>query len=339
MVALPLTKRIHDLLRWGDHQHQYRSRSELFMAVVTAMVNAGWSAEKAWDVLSDPHNAGGDCLRVRSDGRPRRHARGDFQATWRKAEKFTRERPAFRDRPTVMEAIVRLQEEAQTSLWSGRAGGTDRAVLEAMLQIAQRCGKVRFGAAVRDVAVLAGVSLSTASVSLRRLQSAGWIRRVAKADVRNASTWRLRKAAEHSFSDLALPGALLLAPDTFCWAALGWTKARVYEALDSEPRPTRDLAAAFAICSRAMRGHLSRLAEFNLATRTLDGWIKGPASASAVALELGTAGRQARQRDRLETERILRRQHLAARKSPEHSLTRPEGRTECSGRLLKVVAS
>ncbi len=284
----------------------------MLMALITAMVAAHWSPDRAWRVLIDVRNAGGDPLRTDRHGKPQRKPRLYFEKAWSGAEEYLTTHPPIRDRAGAVERLVAMREAATGARWSGRGGATDRAVLDILISMAMRAGRLHIHASVRDVAVGVGCNPVTASRSLKRLEATRWIARVSNATPTLAAQFKLKmprggtlpqhsgfREPENYASDELI--------ETFCWAGLGWSKHRVYAALGSEPISASDLAAALGVTPRTVARHLRRLASHGLAIRVLDGWTRGATDLLEVAVWLGTAGRRERQREQHIRERAGRR--------------------------------
>jgi DNA-binding transcriptional regulator YhcF (GntR family) len=324
-TSWPLSERMARLLKWGDLEGRYRSRSEMFMALVTAMVGAKWSPDRAWRILTDVHNAGGDPLRTDRNGRPRRKARVYFERAWSNAEEYVTTHPTIRDRGGVKEALVAMRGAADGVRWAGRGGATDRAVLDVLIGIATDAGRFHFHASIRHVAEEIGCNPVTAARSLQRLRKARWITQLSKHTPALAAKYKLKIPAggtlpQHSgFGEpesYASPyyrgNRSIELAETFCWAGLGWSKHRVWTALSQEPVTARDLASRLGVTTRTVARHLQVLAHHGLAQRALNGWTGGTADPTEVAVRLGTAGRHDQQRVKHALQREQRRAAFGA---------------------------
>lgn len=194
-----LSPRIAALLRLGDGEGRYESRSEMIQALVTAAVNAGWHESDLWAALCDPSNAAGEKLRgmLGDEGEP--EARRWLGASWRRAERFVAQRPPAMDAADLGRRISRLRQEAERFPWPNRSGANDKAVLGAHLDIAEQSGYLTHGASVRQVADMAGVVAGTVSRSHVRLVRMGWLERGARGVRRD------RRADEWTVTPPGLP--------------------------------------------------------------------------------------------------------------------------------------
>jgi hypothetical protein len=180
------------LLEQGDGTGRYRSRSEIVQALALAAVNADWSFELFLRSLLNPQHAGGEKVQKLVAKRGIRHARLYAHRSWRRAERRAAAIPSFRDREGARAVVDTIERHADQREWPGKAGGTDRAVLQAHLELARKVGSLTYGASDRLVAERAGVTFPTANKSHRRLAAHAWLERLELGRGRRASIWRLR---------------------------------------------------------------------------------------------------------------------------------------------------
>jgi predicted transcriptional regulator len=293
-----LSRRITELLRWGDLVDRYGSRSEVLQAVVTEMVRLRWSFDAAYSTLRNPRNAGGEHLRTNRHGRSRSEGRAQkqLQRAWRTAETFLSERPDFRNRVDVVAELTRIREAVLDHPWKGRGGATDQAVMLALLDIAMPVGKIEVHASTRELAVRIVSGTATTSRALGRLHRAGWISRTRRASGPRAAWWRINRRARPNHLGLREHDLREVQPEAFCWAGLGWSKGRVYALLDQEVRSPQELSATLGIGVATVRKHLQTLEAYGLAKRVMDGFVAGQTDPARITGTLGTRGRQERQR-------------------------------------------
>jgi biotin operon repressor len=91
---------------------------------------------------------------------------------------------------------------------------------------------------------------------------------------------------------------------------MGKSKFEVWRLLGTEPVTTASLADARGVTQRTVQQHLARLREVGLATRQVNGWVKGPDTPQQVGELLSTAGAGARQVERHLIERQAYREQL-----------------------------
>src|SRR4051794_11912509 len=185
------------LLRAGDVDGRYASRSEAVLATALAAASAGWT-ESGWrEVLAGSALADWATIQRRKGGgrRPRNPADGDrrLATTWAKAARRALLRPPASDHLAVRAelAAVLAAADVDPGQWGGAAGGTDHAVLAVLVEIGMHACTLTPSASVRQLAERANVSATTAGNALRRLVERGWIVRQAAAQGTSAAAWRL----------------------------------------------------------------------------------------------------------------------------------------------------
>src|SRR5262249_17739908 len=164
---------------------------------------------------------------------------------------------------TVRRQLRKWRALAFSPQGRGMAGETQRAVLRALFDIAQKRGSLLVHASVRDLADATHISsLGTISCALRALRTAGWLTKhpsTALLHRRNrpsheqAYVYELRVPAgvtrrpdtEHSYpqwvdceEECSELGRI---PDLWRWRELGPNGLRVYEALGEQPLSTAAL--------------------------------------------------------------------------------------------------
>lgn len=313
---MTFSARIFRLLRSGDHKGAYPSRSEMIQGFALAAVNA--RLPEAWlvKVLLDPRNRGGEKIQQLAGRKGEREAQRYVAMVYRNAQSYAAAHPSFGGRPEVIAEIAEIERIADRACerWTGRSGATDRAILQAHLNIARRCGSLEHGASVREVAVSAGInSISTVSSAHGRLERDQYLRRIEKAD--HGAAARYVVGLPKSRSRTILPMGALgdcsgqeLGADVFRWrGGLGKSAARVYLAL-LIGGTTEELAGRLGCTISAVRKQLRRLATVGLAARDMLGrWGRTPADLDDVARHLGVKGEGDRQRARYQYERELYR--------------------------------
>lgn len=327
LVSGQLSRNMWRLIREGDPAAlRYATRSDAAMAVIVACANAGWTFERTLQLFLSPQNAIGDWLRTdyRGNQRTDRAARRLFARSWDAAVKFVAANPAIRDRATACELIAKILDAAQNSRWSGVGGATDLAVLSVHIGIAAGLASLTYGASVRQVGEMAGVSIAAVSRSHRRLRRKGWVRRRARGRDGTASTWKLHlpesatqmeQSAHTVVQGKECSTFVALDHDVWRWGGLGKTKMFVYAELSTEPIPAKEIAARLQNSVRTVQRHLRTLKEFGLAERVMDGWVRGKGTLEEVAVELGTAETGARQRKKHRADRAAYRRRPVPRRA------------------------
>jgi len=335
LPARPLSESITALLRDGDVDARYASRSEAVMATALAAAGAGWT-ETAWrEVL-----AGGDLgdwgpvQRRKTGGRRLRNpadAERRLATTWRKAELRAAARPPVADHFSLRAELAELVAAADTdpAVWGGAAGVTDRAVLAALVDVAAAAATMTPSASTRQLAEAANVSAGTAAVALHRLVGRGWLRLEHPHQGTQAATWRLVRPAAVPAAPAGVDAVLEQLPprppiaaggsprahDAFTHTihgGLGRVAARIFDALDDGAYgglSVAQLAVLTGLHRRTVVRHLVGLQAAGLAVCGGRGasWARStaaadpdqlPAALSVAADLLGSTGATGRRRAR-----------------------------------------
>lgn len=192
--------------------------------------------------------------------------------------------------------------------WHGRAGSTDRAVFEALIERSKRENTLwgDFRASIREIAELARITAKTAGNSLNRLVDAGLIVRVNEEAVQKKNAVSLWKFAGNSYQN-DNPNSRSYHTNAFGLEryhsvvvtrnflsenkALGKTPARVYAYLMTLGRAAEvaEIAAFLNLSVHQVYRALSpqSLQKHALVEKTAQGWQ----AVDAVPLELERAGR------------------------------------------------
>jgi DNA-binding MarR family transcriptional regulator len=330
-----LSPRMRTLLRRGDTAGRYKGDSEVAMALATAAVNAGIGWERWARMMCHDGNAGGASAQKRSG-----KVREDWLwRTWEKAVDYVTSNPPVVNADDARRQLgeIRAAIAASADRWRGQAGATNRAVLEAHLQVAEEIGAVAgYHLAVRSLAERAGINKDTACAANQRLVEQGWLHREWIGRGTAATRWRLdapaaaleaaseanRAAFGHTTHappgqspEVRASGTLAwdtLSHDVWRYGGLGKNGLRVAAELDHGHEPsaaslTQSLHLHPSTVTRALeRGRLAGLFQ-----RSDQGqWqLVGPVEAldlNQAAQVSGTHGRGARARALHEAERARR---------------------------------
>ena len=175
-----LSPRMRELLETGVNPRGSRSQGIISLAV--SAVNARWTFSEFRTAMD--RSPAGAKLHDRPD------ADKELRRVWAKAIRFVRLSPPIATENEASHLIRAVRALADDSTWPGRAGATDRAVLEAHLCIAERAHFIEYTASVRQIAEAAGLSTRTVSASHSRL-CANWLERIAVGSKGLASKWKL----------------------------------------------------------------------------------------------------------------------------------------------------
>jgi len=315
----PFSGRIFALLREGDREGKYPSRSEVVQALALAAVNARMSEAWLFKVCLDPKNRGGEKVQQLARTKGEEEARRYVAMVYRNARQFALAHPPFRRRSDALAKFDEIERAANAnpSRWKGRAGATDRAVLQAHLTIMRRSGRSEHGASVREIAILAGLdSISTVSTSQKRLEQDGHLQRLEKAKLGAAARYVVclpnfpsRTVIPVGALEDCSAGESSPAADVFRWGGgLGKATWRVWCALNG--CTVSELATLLDLKQTSLGKHLARLVVHRLAVcDPAKRWHRLD-NIDAGAERLGIAGEGVRQRERYEHEREMHQQRL-----------------------------
>lgn len=299
--------RVERLLVEGDAEGALPSRSEVIQTIAFAYFTAGRSFEDFLTAVLNPANRGGEKAQEMGG----KEARAYLQRAYSQAASFT-------PNPSVVRRQIRQPSDLASIgniRWSGVAGATDRACLEALLHKALRLSSDIFGMSVRELGELAGVRKDTAARSLRRLRSEGLIEQVQPSLRGKPAIWRLMVQVEDSQIHmgrghvLTVPRSPRPIPDAFRWSGLGPNGYRVWKATRELHQPGV-IAENLGIHPSTVRRRLAQLADVGLVERRDQdrGWYYIYRDLRAVAEDLGVDGSLAQQKEYHARERQYRGQ-------------------------------
>ncbi len=335
VVVHPLSAPIAALLRDGDVDGRYASRSEAVLASALAAAGAGWT-ESAWRAVLEPSALGEWAQVQRRRTGTRRHRNPPdiarrLATTWAKAARRAAARPPVADAASVRAELAAVLGAADhnPAVWRGAAGVTDRAVLAALVELGAGACTVTPSASTRQLSELVNISPATAATSLQRLRTRGWLRLEHPAAGTHAATWRLLRpeqvanppAAVHEVLEALPPrpltpsGGSARAHDAFTHTVhggLGRVAARLFDVLDDGAYgglSVAELAALTGLHRRTVLRHLVGLQAAGLVAAGDGGrrWARSltagdreqlKAALDGAAVLLGCAGRTARRRER-----------------------------------------
>ncbi len=335
VVVHPLSAPIAALLRDGDVDGRYASRSEAVLASALAAAGAGWT-ESAWRAVLEPSALGEWAQVQRRRTGTRRHRNPPdiarrLATTWAKAARRAAARPPVADAASVRAELAAVLGAADhnPAVWRGAAGVTDRAVLAALVELGAGACTVTPSASTRQLSELVNISPATAATSLQRLRTRGWLRLEHPAAGTHAATWRLLRpeqvanppAAVHEVLEALPPrpltpsGGSARAHDAFTHTVhggLGRVAARLFDVLDDGAYgglSVAELAALTGLHRRTVLRHLVGLQAAGLVAAGDGGrrWARSltagdpkqlKAALDEAAVLLGCAGSTARRRER-----------------------------------------
>jgi predicted transcriptional regulator len=199
-------------------------------------------------------------------------------------------------------SIARIAAALDAHVWTGPGALQDRLTLRFMLSKAEKAGRIAdLNVSVREVAAWTGCWPSTASRSLRRLMTTGWITGGSNnyaGTVRVSSRgWNLVVPTEEPpVHNQESAGSPCITP--FVASGLGRAAGYTYEMLTDQPISASQLAKKLEKDKRTIQRHLARLKAYGLAARDPDGWVRTDEDATRVAKDLGIEELLQRRRDR-----------------------------------------
>jgi hypothetical protein len=181
----------------GDTLNRFGgNRSAVAVAITASIIQIGWSFPEFLAVALDPSSVGLAHLRMQHSGGgrllPRRDPEGAARRMWLSTIQWVLDHPATplapRDIPLQLPAVATAVDAAG---WGGQAGPGERAVMDALLVLALAVGSVTVGCSVRRLAILVGLSKTTAAAVLIRLQTKCWLVALPGRKEREAATFEL----------------------------------------------------------------------------------------------------------------------------------------------------
>ncbi len=295
------------------------------MQLANGFVSAGLPETAVRSMLLEPTNEGARFLNFDSKGNPRPAAERERQArnAVRSASRHQINGTPFRDRAETVEQLATLQglADADPARWKGAGGATERAVLQACIEIALDVGCSEFWASIRQLADRANVSVGAAKRARSRLRR-DWLEVIVEGAGTRAAVLRLRTNlnAVPKWNPLSLwkeePMGSTWCASHDLWRGnpgLGKATGRVYALLQPAPQPAGEIATALGVETRVATKHLRKLERYELAERWQDGWALGSADVDDVATDLGVAGRRADQHARHRVHAEQRAEYLQQR--------------------------
>jgi hypothetical protein len=279
---------------WASH---YSSKLAARGGVMLHAVNLGWTVRECQAVFLNPANPGSALWTTGSHGKDHgqheaaRRLRADYERCTAKAVQD----PAYSSGQEVRQELSMVRAQVGASIWPGRTGKTDRAVLLGVLDRMIEVGSDRINMSERDTGLRAGVTRDTARASMRRLAQAGLIERskdtlpegisqLAPGPARADLIKVVGVAISLHINLKTSPGESYMErkgntydPAHETWLHLGKGAGELWSLLTDDPQGVRELARAANVSpSTVSRRQLPKLAEHELAAMQDKGWILGP---------------------------------------------------------------
>ncbi len=312
--------------RRGQRIRSYRTRSEVEAAVVTALASAGWGYSEIEALFEtwQPGHYRDACKHAEahpaSEFCPSR--RRYLWRTWAKVLGYlagTPERAVLAD----------WYQRALALPWPGRTGALEQAVYLGVAAIGWQFSSFDVYASLRDIAEHAGASVQGVSNAIRRLNERGLLIALGRAapphstkqyQISEPQTHQQRAGRETTHTCELCP-SFPHAPGMSAFAsvsgelwgqdALGRSAGLVYARLDAAPRSIKELSVLTGKNRDTVSDALRRLATENLAAKSSQGWIVGPAKLGDVAQQHGVDGKARLRRERHQRQREAYQQGVA----------------------------
>jgi DNA-binding transcriptional regulator GbsR (MarR family) len=145
--------------------------------------------------------------------------------------------PEIKNKDDVRIVLRKMRTGVRKAHFEARTGKTDRAVLLFLIKRGIEIGAYNVYPGTRNISVELGITKETVSVSLRRLQDAGWIERQSEGrrKLKGADIWRIRFESFQfeSIDELDHSHPLLAYSDIWTPAGLGINAQRVLQYLSA----------------------------------------------------------------------------------------------------------
>lgn len=298
-----LPRRARQILE-GRIYDRYDTRSEAEQAVVTTLVNAGFSFPET--------------LALFRSYRPPKFAQMDQgdpdEATRWLRVCFDKARHWCASDSPARRYARELQAKAEAARWPGRSGSTDRAVFLAHTNLAHRAGQPTYHASSRDLAEIAGVQRITATKATRRLRQAGLLELIESANFVYANRFRLPEKTKfaplpHSCIDGVVQCSSFLLPDAFRQRGLGRAAFEALCVLEAGPLRAKEIADQTGRHVQTVRKALKKLRRFRVANKTRGRWFGTALSEinlEQLARDVGTYGARKKQNEKHRADRLRR---------------------------------
>lgn len=290
----------------------YSSASEREFAVLCTLINSGWDWNQIFPAFNRYATHGHYTRKVSELGATR--AATWLEKDYHRALQFVRANESEERR-----AARSLQQWAINVQWNGRTGAHNQVVFLAHAKIAERVGHLTYGASVRELAELAGVSKNAASRANHRLLNDP--RRLLsiqhEATASLSTRWALDTThAQNLYTPSPLGGYDCIQSarhDAFRWKGLGKSGAQIYELLhQGQPLTAEEIANTTGRHVGTVRRNLNKLKTFGLVQEhgAASKWTAQVVDLNGVAHVLETSGTGARQKQMHALERQRHAQEL-----------------------------
>jgi Bifunctional DNA primase/polymerase, N-terminal len=303
----------------GIGMDSYGSRSEAEQAIVTALINAGYTFQAILDTFKRWSYS--DSRFKYEQERGEHYAVDWLMRSYRNAVSFVTE-----NQSSVTLTVVELRKLAAVRSWRGNAGATDRAVYLAHLSIARRAQSMIYGASVRELAELAGIRAETVSNSNKRLISHHRLIVRAERDIRQAAyAYQLLPVSESvqssHFSNVRDCTEIDWSHDLWRRGmGLGKVAAEVWAVLQADDLSQEEIVTATKRSKPAVSKTIGRMRDAGMIAPILNKWHASKIDLDEVAKQVGCWGIGAKQKAHHIQERITSKREIEAKHANSFSI-------------------
>jgi DNA-binding transcriptional regulator YhcF (GntR family) len=310
----------------GESCDRYITRSEAEQAIVTVLVNSGYSFEEILSAFRNNPAAGKFATLSHKDPD---HAVDYLRHSYNRARSWCVNQSAARH------IAIELLDFANSIPWPGRSGSSRRAVFIAHAGLSYRSGQPTYHASTRDLAELAGCDHHTASRATAHLCAAGFVelrqqsaytfaRRFALPDRGTLQTkTKLRPLTTTTFEGVGQVSSFSL-PEAFRARGLGRAAYEVLQAFHVGSLTCAQLAEKTGRHVQTIRKALKVLKRHGLVTKTGRMW-RGRAiediDLEQLSRALGMKGAAMHQRERHNADRLRHRLRHKIQQTQETEVT------------------
>lgn len=222
----------------GRNIDSYSSRSEAEQSLIVSLINSGASFDQVLSLFNH-FPCAGRYSEIRANNSIK-------AARWLRFSYDEGKHFALTHESTAKQIARSALEWAVLAPWPGRTGAVDRMVFIAHTEIAYKAGRLKYAAASRDLAEIAGVSHMTATRATWRLFELGLVTLSQKAVADSANIYQLstQNITLHSLTSPAVrKWNTLFVHDLFRHGGLGQSAGQVWQVLQEQSVTIDDLAS------------------------------------------------------------------------------------------------
>lgn len=257
----------------SDHDHA------VMAAIATGAARAEWDFPTFRSALLDTNSGAGQPARAYAHRKGYDAVLKYIQRVWTRAQTHVSKVDPFTSRTDALVDLLGLRDSIARSSWRGSGQGTALRILMAHWHTAYRLGGRRYTLSYREMAELAGCTVTTAMTAVRRLGR--WLRLLEKGAGEAGSTWLLidlpsQRSSSGRDDDEVMDLQVierLMGLDAFAHRGLGASSLKVLAALAGRRALTAaEVSEVAAVSPATAYRHLNRLRGHGLLTKDGDVW-------------------------------------------------------------------